>query len=254
MTNIIFPVTENFEENAKYVKSLKISANILVGVTEEGKEAFKFRKAGMKVKVFKSGSKKEEMINSLQQLLEEGATIILRKQLSHDELLKFLTSKTDITVCDQKKRNKFCEFFFNIWKKIIRLLFDFSFFDGDVSAVGFSEEISKVILNISNLSYASRVNRWKGVTVGYVKTSSPPAKKEYSRARNNIMLIGFVALFLGVIASIVVYYLFCPVTFLSVLLWICAVLITGLGLLISVAIYILTIKTGKRYFSKAEEV
>ena len=68
------------------------------------------------------------------------------------------------------------------------------------------------------------------------------------------MLIGWTTLFLGVIASITVYYIFKPVSFLSVLLWLAGFLVAGLGVIIAIAVYFLTIESGKRYFSKAEEV
>lgn len=255
MTNIILPVIDDFEGYAALVKELKIpDAHILVGVTEAGAQAFKFRKAGMRVTIYKDGSAKEEIINALQSQLEDGKTLIMRKKLSKQEVAKFLDSKADITVCDKKPRNKFSEFFYNLWKKIIRLMFDLTFFDGDVSAVAFSENLSGVIQNISNLSYASRINRWKGVSEGAVQTSSKPAKKEYSRLKNNVMLIGWTALFLAVVASTAVYFLFEPATFLAGFLWTCAIVISSLCLILAVVIYIMNIKTGKRHFKKAEEV
>lgn len=254
MLNIIFPVIDDFESNANYVKNLKISGNILVGVTEAGAKFFKFKKSGIKVKIFKDVSHKEEIINSLQPYLEEGKILILRKQLTSDEISKFFSSKTDITICAKKKRGKIGEFFYRLWEKIIRVLFDLTFFDGDISAISFSEKLSSVVQNIPNLSSVSRVNRWKGVSVGTVTTTSKPAKKEYSKIKNNIMLIGWTTLFLGVIASITVYYIFKPVSFLSVLLWLAGFLVAGLGVIIAIAVYFLTIKSGKRYFSKAEEV
>ncbi len=254
MLNIIFPVISEFELNSTYLKKLKISGNILVGVTEEGAEFFKFKKVGMKVIVFKNGSRKEEIINSLQEHLEEGKILILRKKLKEDEISGFLSSQTDITICAKKKRNKVGEFFYKLWEKIIRVLFDLTSFDGDISAICFSEKLTSVIKNIPNLSSVSRINRWKGVSVGVIETSSKPAKKEYSKLKNNFMLIGWILLFLGVIASTAVYYVFKPVSFLSILLWFAGLLFSGLGVLISIAIYVLTIKSGKRYFSKAEEV
>ncbi len=254
MFNIIFPVIDDFESNAEYIKKLKTDGNILVGVTEEGAKFFKFKKAGMIVKVFKNKSYKEQIINSLQQYLEDGKILILRKQLTADEISSFFSSKADITVCAKKKRGKIAELFYKLWQKIIHLLFAVTFFDGDVSAVCFSERLSSVIQNIPNLSSVSRINRWKGVSVGVVATKTKPVKKEYSRIKNNVMLICWLTLFLGTIASIAVYYVFKPVTFLSVLLWIAMLLVSGLGAIIAVAIFALTIKSGKRYFSKAEEV
>ena len=91
MTNIILPVIDDFEGYAALVKELKIpDAHILVGVTETGAQAFKFRKAGMRVTIYKNGSAKEEIINALQSQLEDGKTLIMRKKLSKQEVAKFL--------------------------------------------------------------------------------------------------------------------------------------------------------------------
>ena len=190
MLNIIFPVISEFELNSTYLKKLKISGNILVGVTEEGAEFFKFKKVGMKVIVFKNGSRKEEIINSLQEHLKEGKILILRKKLKEDEISGFLSSQTDITICAKKKRNKVGEFFYKLWEKIIRVLFDLTSFDGDISAICFSEKLTSVIKNIPNLSSVSRIHRWKGVSVGVIETSSKPAKKEFYANRLDIIVFG----------------------------------------------------------------
>lgn len=255
MVNLIFPVIDEFDKNADYIKSLKNPDYfVIVGVTEDGAKYFNFKKTGFKVKIFKQGSKKEEIINALQTELRKGSLIILRKRVDDEVIKNFANSKFDITVCDKKKTNKFCEFFVNLWKKVVRFLFDLAIFEGDVSVVAFSDKISDVVRNISNLSYASRINRWKGVDIGYVETNSKPAKKEYSRQKNFIMLFSWIFVLLAVIGSTVVYFYFKPATFLAVFLWICALLIASLCTIIAVIVFTITLKIGKRYFLKAQEV
>lgn len=252
MNNIILPVTSDFEQTAQWLKTIKIkNTTFYVGVTSKGKEFFKNSKS-VKVFVFVDGSAKEEIINSLSKEVGQGRIVILRKLITQDELEKFIASQSDITVCATKKRNKFSEFFYRIWAKMVKFLFDFKFFDGDVSVVAISSRVAPTAKYISNLSHATRVNRWKGVSTSAVETSTPPAKKEYSRARSNCMLIGWIALFLAIVASITVYYLFMPVSFLSVFLWICALLISILCLLLSIIIYIMYHKTGQRMFKTAK--
>lgn len=253
MNNIILPVISDYEKAQEFVKSIKRKDCVfLVGTTKSGEKFFKNSKY-VKVFVFKEQSKKEEIINSLSQNIENGKIIVLRKLINAGELDKFISSSTDITVCATKKLNKFCQFFYNIWQKIIRLMFDFSFFEGDVSVVALSENASMVAKNLNNLSYATRINRWKGMTQSAVETSSKPAKKEYDKVKLNVMLVGWILLFFAIIASTVVYFVFEKASFLAGFLWACAIFIGLLSVIISVNIYLLNIKTGKRLFKKAEK-
>lgn len=252
MNNVILPVISNFEQAAQWLKSTKIkNTTYYVGVTADGKNYFKNSKY-VKVYVFANGSAKEEIINSISPELGNGKIVILRKLITKSELEKFLSSKTDLTVCATKKRNKFANFFYKIWGKMVKILFDFKFFDGDISVVAIGDRLSPVAKYVSNLSHATRVNKWKGATTSSVETNSPPAKKEYNHVGASFMLIGWIMLFLAVVASITVYYLFMPLSFLSVFLWLCALLISMLCLYISIIVFILYTKTGKRMFKTAK--
>ena len=131
-------------------------------------------------------------------------------------------------------------------------MFDFSFFEGDVSVVALGENAAMVAKNITNLSYATRINRWKGLSQSAVSVASKPAKKEYDKVKVNAMLIGWIALFLAVIASTAVYFVFAKASFLAGFLWACALLLSLLSVVIAINIYLLNVKTGKRLFKKAE--
>lgn len=252
MNQIILPVVSDFEQASQWIKSMKLKQTVYyVGVTSDGKDFFTNSKT-VKVFVFANGSAKEEIINSLSSEMGDGKVVILRKLITKDELEKFLSSETDVTVCATKKRSKFANFFYKIWEKMVKMLFDFKFFDGDISVVAIGERLSPVTKHISNLSHATRVNRWKGVTTSSVETTSPPAKKEYNHVGASFMLIGWLMLFLAVVAATTVYFLFQPATFLSVFLWICALVVSLLCFYISVAVFVLYTKTGKRLFRKAK--
>lgn len=252
MNQIILPVISDFEQTAQWLKQTKLkNTTYYVGVTAEGKDFFKKSKF-VKVFVYANGSAKEEIINSLSQELDSGKIVILRKLITKEELEKFLASETDVTVCASKKRNKFVNFFYKIWEKMVKMLFDFKFFDGDISVVAIGDRLSPVAKYISNLSHATRINRWKGVSVSSVETASLPAKKEYNHVGAAFMLVGWLMLFLAVVASTAVYYLFMPVSFLSVFLWMCALIVSLLCFYLSILIFVLYKKTGKRMFKTAK--
>lgn len=252
MVNIILPVISNFENYANFIKSSKRKdVTFFVGVTKEG-ESFFSKSKFVKLYIFENGSAKEEIINSLSSRVGDGKVILMRKLISNDELDSFIKSKTDITVCAVKEKNKLCVFFNNIWKKIIKFIFDFKFFSGDVSVVAISEKLNLVVRNIPNLSYVTRVNRWIGVTESSVETVSKPEKKEYNSIKNLAMLFIWLLLFLGIVAGTVVYFIFIQATFISVFLWACAIMVSLITLFLATVIFVLNIKTGKKYFKKAK--
>ena len=252
MNNIIIPVIGvdqlEFVEEVKKLKNIKI----IIGITEEiSKNLKKTTKKNVIVKVFTNGAKKEEIINSLRDQIDEGRVLICRKAITKEEINEFFKVNSDIAVCDVK-RNKFQAFFFNLWQEFMSILFGFKLFEGDVSVVMFNENLFKVISNIENLSYASRVNKWKGVSVKSINTQSPPIKKEYDKLKSNLMLYGWISLFLAIIASTIVYFIFVKATFLTGLLFASAILIAQVGMLIAIAIFNLNIKVGQRIFKKAK--
>ena len=171
MTNILMPLCGNFDEANKLFKSFKKNDCVfLVGLEQKNAGKVKSSKF-VKVFVYKNGSKREEMLNALGDEAQEGKIVICRKVIKKEELEKFISSQTDVTLCAKKKPNAFANLIHRWWQKFVRLVFDISFFDGDVSVIAFSENISQVARRVKNLSYDSRVNRWKGVSVSQVETS-----------------------------------------------------------------------------------
>ena len=253
MNNIIIPIVDKsmitFAEEAK-----KRDDFVVIGIVKSlEKELKKTRKQNVVIKVFEDGSKKEEIINSLRDELVEGKVLICRKEITPQEIEKFFNSNADIMTVKQK-RNKFQEFIFGIWQTFVRMLFGFEFFNGDVSVICFNSNLFPVIKNISNLSYSSRINKWKKVEIHEIETISPPAKKEYDKVKTNAMLYGWIFVFLSVVASAFVYFYFVKATFLTGFLYFCAILIAFVMMFIAVAIYYLNIRCGQRAFGKAKTV
>ncbi len=251
MTNILFPLTSDFENANALLKSFKKSDCVFyVGLTSENANKIKKSKF-VKVFVYKSGSKKEEMINALGKEVESGKIVILRKVISKQELESFIAAKSDVAVCATKKRNFISNFFYKIWAKIMKFAFDFNFYDGDVSVIAFSDRLSQVAKNVPNLSNVSRVNRWKGVSEEKIQTSSSPAKKEYDKAKSTLIFLGWIALFLAVVGGASAYFVLCKATFLTGFAWAAAILISFVTAFLAVNIYVLNLKTGKRRFGEA---
>lgn len=254
MENIIIPVIS--EEMILFANETlkRKDSRVVIGVTKNLVSRIKEPKnfEGC-IKQFEDGTTKEEIINSLNCELDDGKVLICRKAITKEEINSFFASKTDVTVCAEK-RNKFKNFFFKMWQYFVRMLFGFEFFDGDISVICFNENIFPVIANLSNLSYASRVNKWKYVTVSQVETSEPAVKKEYSRTRSVATVCMWVFLLMAVIVSTIIFFLSFKPKFLTCLLFACAILLAVVGLFISIAIHVLNVRTGRRSFKKGKLV
>ena len=258
MINLIFPITQDTPEIKKFFDETKKrkDINFLVGVTEDLKDSYKASPANknIKVKVYKKGSKKEEIINSLKDFTSKGKLFIVRAPINQKEIDKFLSSKADITLCSKKKGNKFVEFFRNLGEKIIRTLFGFTPYQGNVRAICFGENPSDILREGYNISYATRVDRWKGYSYSTIDVLEPNIKNEYNVKNVAIMLSVWILLLLCGIAGTVVYFCFMPATFLSVFIAICGLFLLLTALIIASTIALLKINAGERYYEKAQEI
>ena len=254
MENIIIPVVSEemiafANENVK-----RKNSRILIGVVENLSSSIKLPKEfNGKLKVFKNGTYKEEIINSFNNDIDEGKTLICRKAISSQEINQFFESESDITICAEK-RSKIKNFFFKIWQYFIRLLFGFEFFDGDISIVCFNTNLFPVISNLNNLSYSSRVNKWKYVTISTIETAEPPALKEYSKTRSIANVCAWILLLMAVIVSTIIFFLSYQAKFLTCTLFACAILLALVGVFVSIAIHTLNVRTGKRSFDKGKAI
>lgn len=254
MKNIIIPVIN--EEMLKFVDEVKSvkDVKVIIGVRQDLFDKVKnIRKKNFTIKVYENTAKKEEIINSLKDQIDEGKLLICRKAITAKEIEMFFNSEADITICAEK-RNKFQNFFFKLWQFVMEFLFGFKFYDGDISVIAFNDNLFKVVSYIDNLSYSSRVNKWKGVQIKTIETESPKAKKEYNKIKANFMLYGWITLYLATIASAFVFFWFVRATFLTGLLFASAILIVQIALIIAIAIYNLNLRVGQRLFNKAKAV
>ena len=254
MENIIIPIVSEGMISFANEAIKRENTRVLIGVVENlSDKIIRPEKFDGEIKIFEDSTKKESMINTLCCCADEGKILICRKAVSEDEIQKFFASETDITVCEEK-RSKSKNFFYKIWQYIIKLLFGFSFFDGDVSVICFSEKLYPVISSLSNVSFQTRVNRWKYASISQVETKEPVALKEYDKPKTITTFCVWIFLFIATIVSTVVFYLFFEAKFLTCLLFSCAILLSLVGVLISGAIFNLKIRVGQKNFDKAKVI
>ncbi len=254
MINIVIPVIDKPEEYTKAIASvfIKQDVNILVGVVESIEDKLQLP-ASVVVKVYKNGSKKEEIINALKDYLQEGKVIVCRRPFTKKEFDLIANSDADITYFEKPIKNKFKDFCKRAMGKLIKTLFGVKFFDGDVSLIGFGEDMSEVLQNVSSLSYSSRVDRWRGVEHKKVLAEKAPVALESSNIKNVSLIIYSVLCLLVPIAVTVLVAIFTKVSFIIGMLLFCINVFGIVGLVLLVCSYVFIKNVGQRYFPNALE-
>lgn len=255
MINLVIPIIDKKEEYTKSIQEISSRAdlNILVGVSEGLVSELNLPNSAV-VKVYKKGSKKEEIINSLKAYLTSGKVVIARRPFTKREFESIVSSDAQITYFESKRKNGFREFCKNIVSSMVKLLFGVDFFDGDISLIGFDEDLGEVLANVNSLSYATRVDRWRGVEHEKVEAENPAIEIEDNK-KSNAKLISFSVLstIIPVIVTVIVA-VFAKVSFVIGMLLFCFVLLGVCSTLLMLCTLYFNNRVGKRYFDDAKEI
>lgn len=258
MVNVIIPiVNKNVKFNSIITKLIdEPEINILVGINEDiyqsvvGDVGFGENIQYIK---FKSGSKREAVINSLQKYIGAGSVLIMRKPITLDEFNKFVVSKKDVVTC-RRDGNKLQYFMFKVWQKLLKFFLGLTEYKGDPSVIYLGDEISAVMSASGNLSFSSRVNRWKGIEQCTVPMSSGKVRSEYDR--KDIFLYSIVSILAVVIGVVVTtcVSVFTNVTVMIGLLLVCLDVICAAVGLIMFIILLFNLSVGKKVVKDAVEI
>lgn len=256
MLNVVVPIVNNSKRYVKLLTSLSNvnGVNVFVGyVTSQKNDLLSVEGNNFNFIEFKDGSHREEIINSLQKYLGDGAILILRKPITVNEFNSFANTKRDIVTC-RRTLTKIQSFFMGLWQKILKLCLGVKLYDGDTSAIYFGDDISSVVLNSSNLSYNSRVNRWKGVDQDTIVVEGDKVKADKDTKTNiNSMIISFIALLIGVVVTTIVS-IYATVNIIVGLLLFCLDVICLSVILIFAIMTIFNNIVGKKQYGYAVEV
>lgn len=256
MLNVVVPIVNNSKRYVKLLTSLSNvnGVNVFVGyVTSQKNDLLSVEGNNFNFIEFKDGSHREEIINSLQKYLGEGAILILRKPITVNEFNSFANTKRDIVTC-RRTLTKIQSFFMGLWQKILKLCLGVKLYDGDTSAIYFGDDISSVVLNSSNLSYNSRVNRWKGVDQDTIVVEGDKVKADKDTKTNiNSMIISLIALLIGVVVTTIVS-IYATVNIIVGLLLFCLDVICLSVILIFAIMTIFNNIVGKKQYGYAVEV
>lgn len=255
MLNVVIPITSNIEKYYDFLNGIAdaFDIQVCVGVSHKYYQELINRYQyidNFKLFEFDNREGKEQMINAMQDYLENGSIMVLRKPISLKEFEKIIKSESDIVTC-KKSRTTVKTFFFKIWQKITKVLLGVKTYAGDFSMVYFNDDIADVVMRTGNLSYSSRVNRWKGIRQGVITTDAPADKLEKDHALNVKYLLFAIALFaVGAVVTAIVS-IFVKMTIIIGLFLFCldAICASIGGILLIMMIF--TNMTGKKQYGKA---
>ena len=256
MLNVVIPIVTNVKGYQKLVSKLVDleDVNVLIGITSSLKSQVEaWSGDNVYIIEFEDGSSREAIINGLHRYIGEGSIMILRKPISIEEFNNFVISKKDIVLCNKNyspvKRN-----FFLLWQKILKLFLGLKQYEGDTSAILFSEDISSVLNDSVDLSFTSRVDRWRGLEQGFVQVQGEAVKTDVdTKAIMKYFLIALTALIIGTVVTVCVC-LFVNVSIIIGLLLACLDIICVMVILIMIVLVIFNYSIGKKHFSSAIEI
>lgn len=255
MINVVVPIIDKAGEYEEFLNRISDrNTKIFVGVRKNLLPLIDLsRVKNVEVSVYSDNAKKEEILNALSKnIVDSGKIAIVRRPLLTEEYQALVGTEYDIAYLKQN-RNKFVSFFKKLNAKILRALFAFDYFD-DISAICFNENMFELVCDSNNLSMASRINRYVGVTIEEIQTRQKAVKKETTAWKNNLKLLGWTLFMLASIASVTCLAIFTktyPVVVMFEILWlIVAVTLWILGLVN----YSRANAVGDLYFKTAYEI
>lgn len=256
MINVVVPIVHNAKSYKKVLSSLVNvdNVNVLIGVVSSQMSVLQTLEGDNIYYVeFKDGSNREAIINSLQKYIGDGALLIMRKPILPNELSEFLNTDKDVVVC-KRNMSTVKNLFFQLWQKILRLCLGVRLYEGDTSVIYLGEDIATVISGTRNLSYSTRVDRWRGLVHGSVIVQGEPVKTDKDIKLNiKYALIALLAIIIGVVVTVVVS-LYARVNIIVGLLLCCLDVICLATALILLVMVIFNNTVGKKNFGYAEEI
>lgn len=254
MINVVVPIIDKPQEYSSILQALSLreDVRIIVGVREELEDKLSLPSSAV-VKVYKNQSKKEEIINSLKAYLSSGRVVICRRPFNKKEFDSIAQSDGQITYFQSKRKSGFKEFFKNLISNIVKFLFGVNFFDGDISLIGFDEDMGEVLGNVNSLSYATRVDRWRGVEHKKVEAEKEPIEIEGNKQSNIKMIIFSILSFVVPVVVTILVAIFTHVSFVIGMLLFCFCLLGVVGSLLTLCTLYFNNRVGKRYFEDAQE-
>lgn len=253
MINLIVPIVEDVEKFETFIRENNSNdMKIFVGIKESLAKYFSLKAKNVEIHIFENKSNREEIINALHSCkMEKGKLMIVRRPLANQEFFSLVSSTKDIVTL-KSKHNKFVSAIKKFMGAVVKRFFAFNFFE-DISAICYGESMFELLSVCTNLSMASRINKYVGIEIEEIETNEKQVKKDYSRSKAVFKFLLGTLFFLGSLAGGILVCLFTPLKALIVILVIFWVFFALVIWLISIVNYTRTLAVGDIRYGKAEE-
>ena len=254
--NIIIPILDKNKEKFKALIGKLADEDdikIFVGIEEKNQNIVEEFEESENIfpSYFANNTSAESMINFMQKFIRSGATVIVRKPISVEDLNKFFSCQEEVATC-HKTRSKFKNFIFGIWQVLLRCFLGIKEYEGDTSVVYLNEEISAVVAQSGNLSFSSRANRWKGIDQTTIGVKCDSIKYEIDKKIVvKFSLIASLAILLAIITTLAIC-LTVNVSIIIGLLIICLDVICFAIAFLTMVILIFNLRVGQKNIAEAE--
>lgn len=244
MLTFLFPVITKKINVEELVKSLSAFSHMPIEIifachkgsyiVDAVKDLKKISDSQIKVivKQFRSDICEEDMIESCISKIHTGNLFLVRDKENNFDVLtlqKMLMKQKegyDTVLCKSpKKENFILKFIKSAFFKMIRLMFNINFYNGEIGLELFSSRALSV-LKVNGSAFLTKMNRWVGIDTGYVESNQTKLKfkpKKLDFVRN--LAIIFTVLFEISLAIIITLGILLKLQWLVILISVFVVLI-----------------------------
>lgn len=259
MINVIVPIIDKSKKFDEILKKLSQQEEIkvFIGVVENLYNDLLLKVGesdNISIIKFSNGSRREEIVNALQNHIQGGSIMIMRRPIKIDEFNKFISSKKDVVTC-RRDLDRFKGFIFLLWQKILRFFLGLRLYDGDPSVIYINADISSVTAASGNLSFATRANRWRGIEQDVVTVSGKEkVKSEYDKKDIAVYSIVSALLLIAAVTVTTCVSVFTNVSIIVGILLISLDLVCVAIAFILLVIMLFNLLVGKKMFKSAMEI
>ena len=172
----------DFEKFSKFAKQKLFGANIVIASQKGHKSEFN--------EYLFETKNDDEVINTLLKKIKTNKLVIVRKFDNNNFLPIFSVAdglKKDNQVCLMSKScGKVKNFFKKIFAVVVKFMFGYDLLFGSLACEGFGKTCLEILSQLDNPSFYTKVDRWSGVDIKHIQSSSvqnvkfkPKVKKNY---------------------------------------------------------------------------
>ena len=121
----------------------------------------------------------DKIINSLMKKVEGDKLVIVRDMNDYDVMNNLLDSmnKNNQIALLKRKKSKITMFFLKIINLFINFLYGYKLYNGEINAIGFSQNAIEILKLLPNCSFYTKINKWTAFEFVYVDCEKTPKIK-----------------------------------------------------------------------------